>query len=58
MHTDGPTLAQVKTWVHLYGQAWINRDTEAATALFSADATYREDALHPPICSTTAIAKY
>jgi AraC-like DNA-binding protein/nuclear transport factor 2 (NTF2) superfamily protein len=48
----------VDEWVESYRQAWIRRDPEAAAALFTEDATYREDILQEPNTGRSGIVDY
>jgi hypothetical protein len=34
-------LVAIKSWLDSYGQAWENRNPEAATALFAENGTYQ-----------------
>jgi hypothetical protein len=34
-------VAAFESWLDAYGQAWVNRDPEAATALFAEGGTYQ-----------------
>jgi ketosteroid isomerase-like protein len=45
-------------WLDRYRAAWEQRDPAAASALFSADASYHEMPYDPPIAGRAAIADY
>jgi ketosteroid isomerase-like protein len=42
------TRDQIEQWVEGYRRAWEERDGDAAAALFSADASYRDDIFAEP----------
>ena len=46
------------TWLERYRRAWIDRDADAAAALFAADAVYREQAFQAPFSGREAIRQY
>lgn len=45
-------------WLQRYRRAWIERDADAAAALFTPDAIYREQAFEPPFQGREAIRDY
>jgi uncharacterized protein (TIGR02246 family) len=45
-------------WTAAYGQAWRERDPEAAAGLFTEDAVYRSHPLREPHIGTDAIREY
>jgi hypothetical protein len=45
-------------WLARYRRAWIERDADAASRLFTEDATYREQPLQPPFVGRAAIRDY
>lgn len=45
-------------WLERYRRAWIERDAEAASALFTEDAVYREQPFEPPFAGRGAIRDY
>jgi uncharacterized protein (TIGR02246 family) len=45
-------------WLERYRRAWIERDAEAAGALFTGDATYREQPFQAPFVGRDAIREY
>jgi uncharacterized protein (TIGR02246 family) len=45
-------------WLARYRRAWIERDAEAASGLFTEDATYREQPFHAPLVGRAAIRDY
>jgi SnoaL-like domain len=47
-----------KSWLDAYGQAWENRNPEAATALFAENGTYQVTPFVEPICGRKAIFEY
>jgi hypothetical protein len=51
-------LVAFKSWLDAYGQAWENRDPEAATALFTEDGTYQVTPFLEPMCGRKAIFEY
>ena len=55
MSTD---LLAFKSWLDAYGQAWENRDPEAATALFTEDGTYQVTPFLEPMRGRKAIFEY
>ena len=42
------TTEQVQRWLDDYRKAWETRDADAAAALFTEDATYREQPYEEP----------
>lgn len=51
-------LQTVQTWLEGYRQAWENRDPEAAAALFTADAPYREQPYQDPFPGAEGVRRY
>ena len=47
-----------KSWLDAYGQAWENRNSEAATALFTENGTYQVTPFLAPMCGRKAIFEY
>jgi ketosteroid isomerase-like protein len=45
-------------WLERYRRAWIDRDADAAAALFTEDAIYREQAFQEPFVGQEAIRRY
>jgi len=45
-------------WLARYRRAWIERDADAASRLFTDDATYREQPFEPPFVGRGAIRDY
>ena len=45
-------------WLARYRRAWIEKDAEAASRLFTVDATYREQPFQPPFVGRDAIRDY
>ena len=45
-------------WLARYRRAWIERDADAASRLFTEDATYREQPFEAPFVGRTAIRAY
>jgi hypothetical protein len=45
-------------WLERYRRAWIERDADAASRLFTEDATYREQPFHAPFVGRAAIRDY
>ena len=56
--TESATTAGVEAWLARYGAAWESRDAEAATALFTAEATYHEMPFDAPIAGRDGIRDY
>jgi hypothetical protein len=48
----------VDDWVEAYRVAWETRDADAAAALFTPDATYRENIFEEPNVGTDGIRQY
>jgi hypothetical protein len=46
------------TWLARYRRAWIERDADAASLLFTEDAVYREQAFQEPFVGRAAIRDY
>jgi len=49
---------RVATWAEAYRLAWEGADSEAAAALFSQDATYRNDIYQEPNRGRAGVADY
>jgi ketosteroid isomerase-like protein len=47
-----------RDWIDLLGQAWRDRNPQAAADLFTVDAVYRSHPFRPPLLGRTAIADY
>jgi ketosteroid isomerase-like protein len=45
-------------WLERYRRAWIERDADAASQLFTEDATYREQPFQAPFVGRAAIRDY
>ena len=45
-------------WLEEYRRAWIERDADAASRLFTEDATYREKPFEAPLVGRAAIRDY
>jgi SnoaL-like domain len=45
-------------WLERYRRAWIERDADAASRLFTEDATYREQPFQSPFVGRAAIRNY
>lgn len=54
---DAPEHAYVD-WLERYRRAWIERDADAASRLFTEDATYREKPFEAPFVGRAAIRNY
>jgi hypothetical protein len=54
----GNNGAAFKAWLYAYGQAWENRNPEAATALFTEDGTYQVTPFLEPVRGRKAIFEY
>ena len=52
------TSASYSDWLERYRRAWIQRDADAAGALFTEDAIYREQPYEPPFVGRAAIREY
>jgi ketosteroid isomerase-like protein len=52
------TEAGLVTWLEGYKAAWETRDAERAVALFTADATYQDEAFTPPNQGAQGIRDY
>ncbi len=48
----------VQEWVDAYRRAWESRDPEAAAALFTEDATYRDQIFEEPHRGTSGVVEY
>ena len=51
-------VAAFESWLDAYGQAWVNRDPEAATALFAEGGTYQVTPFLEPMRGRKAIFEY
>ncbi len=49
---------KVDEWIASYGRAWETRDADAAAALFSDDAVYRDHPLGPPHVGSKGVHAY
>jgi hypothetical protein len=47
-----------KSWLDAYGQAWENRNPEAATALYTESGTYQVTPFLEPMRGRNAIFEY
>jgi hypothetical protein len=45
-------------WIAAYGRAWVERDPEAAVALFTEDAVYRSSPFREPHTGSDGIREY
>jgi hypothetical protein len=52
------TENMLKSWLDAYGQAWVDRDADAAAGLFAEDGTYEETPFVEPMRGRSAIAAY
>ena len=52
------TAAKLDTWLQGYKAAWETRDAGKAAALFTENATYRDDAFAEPYQGRAGISKY
>jgi uncharacterized protein (TIGR02246 family) len=50
--------SEFRLWLERYGQAWKNRDPEAAAALFSEDARYYEIPFQAPAQGRDGVRQY
>jgi len=57
-HEQELSTAQVKAWLDGYKSAWEMRDADAAAALFTADASYREQPYSSPFEGRSSIRQY
>ena len=48
----------LKTWLDSYGRAWMQRDPDAAAALYASDGTYRVTPFQEPMTGRQAIFEY
>lgn len=51
-------MTRIDDWIAAYGRAWEERDADAAAALFTSDAVYRDHPLGPPHLGADGVAKY
>jgi SnoaL-like domain len=51
-------VAAFKSWLDAYGQAWINHNPEASTALFTEDGSYQVTPFVKPMCGRKSIYEY
>jgi ketosteroid isomerase-like protein len=49
---------QIQAWLDRYGRAWEERDADAAAALFTADAVYREQPSDEPYRGREGVHAY
>ncbi|WP_434970219.1 nuclear transport factor 2 family protein [Microbacterium sp. bgisy207] len=49
---------QIQAWLDRYGRAWEERDADAAAALFTADAVYREQPYDEPYRGREGVHAY
>jgi hypothetical protein len=54
--TVGPDA--VRTWLEGYRRAWVERDADAAAALFTEDALYREQPYDEPFAGAAGVRAY
>jgi ketosteroid isomerase-like protein len=54
----GLTEASLAAWLEGYKAAWETRDADKAVALFTADATYQDEAFTPPNVGSRGIRDY
>jgi SnoaL-like protein len=47
-----------QSWLDSYGRAWMDRDPEAAAALYASDGTYRVTPFQEPLRGCAAIFDY
>jgi hypothetical protein len=50
--------ATLEDWIEGYRLAWVNRDPEAAAALFTPDATYRSNIVEEPHTGREGVEYY
>ena len=48
----------VQEWIDAYGRAWEERDADAAAAIFTDDAIYRDHPLGPPHEGSDGVRSY
>jgi hypothetical protein len=48
----------VQEWIDAYGRAWEERDADAAAAIFTDDAIYRDNPLGPPHTGRDGVHAY
>ncbi|HKX73830.1 MAG TPA: nuclear transport factor 2 family protein [Acidimicrobiia bacterium] len=48
----------LEDWIEAYRLAWVNRDAEAAAALFSEDASYRSNIFEEPHRGRSGVKEY
>src|SRR5690606_25695019 len=54
----GSMAMTIDTWLKGYRRAWESRDPDAAAALFTEDATYREEPYAEPFLGRTGVRDY
>ena len=52
------TRQNLDHWLRAYGQAWIDRDPEAAVRLFTEDVAYHETPFDEPARGTDGVRRY
>lgn len=57
-NAEAVSESSVAEWLAAYGQAWENRDADAAAALFTENATYQENPHEEPFNGRTGIHDY
>ena len=50
--------SRIDEWIAAYGRAWEERDADAAAALFTSDAVYRDHPLGPPHLGSAGVHAY
>ncbi|MBA3360905.1 MAG: nuclear transport factor 2 family protein [Acidimicrobiia bacterium] len=50
--------ANLQQWIEDYRLAWVNRDPDAAAALFAPDATYRSNIFEDPHVGQEGVRAY
>jgi uncharacterized protein (TIGR02246 family) len=48
----------LKSWLDSYGRAWMQRDAQAAAALYASDGTYQVTPFQQPMAGREAISDY
>lgn len=56
--TSGLTEADLTRWLEAYGKAWEQKSPDAAAALFTEDASYRQTPYEDPFPGRAAIREY
>ena len=51
-------MMNVQEWIDAYGRAWEERDADAAAAIFTPDALYRDHPMQPPHTGQDGVHSY